>query len=476
MPPIQFETSLYELWLYMALGLLGLVVFAIILGIATLPLFFATLFGTQWALRLLQATGIRMFNYLGMMLRSITRNLLRTSLTYVAIFVLVFVISGIWSMLNFIDSITEEKENNLKAIITEKHQLPSMMPRKYETEIFDIAMKLPLEMRPKNGADDFMTWSFVGGSLDPNNRSLKNMIFFFAMEPPKLLTMMDGLDELTPTQMKQLKWAIDEMERNPKAVVIGGERLELMEKKVGDRFKIESINYKGLEFEFDIIGEFPKDSRYAQSAVMTRQYFYRAVDDYERRTGKTEMSDKCLNLLWVRLPNKEAFEMMAAEVNKSGRFTPAVKMETASAAFSPFLAPYQDIFWGMRYVLSPMIIVIITLVIAIAVSIGVRERRTEMAVLKVLGFKPWQVLVLVLGEALLVGIISGGISTTLIYLSVNYGGGLPVKVAFFPKFMLSKHLLLWGPMIGILASFVGSIVPAWTTHRIKAAEVFSRVT
>src|SRR5262249_20741569 len=162
MPPIQFETSLYELWLYMALGLLGLVVFAIILGIATLPLFFATLFGTQWALRLLQVTGIRMFNYLGMMLLSITRNVLRTSLTYVAIFVLVFVISGIWSMLNFIDSITEEKENNLKAIITEKHQLPSMMPRKYETEIFDIAMKLPPEMRPKNGADDFMTWSFVG--------------------------------------------------------------------------------------------------------------------------------------------------------------------------------------------------------------------------------------------------------------------------------------------------------------------------
>ena len=114
-----------------------------------------------------------------------------------AIFVLVFVISGLWSMLNFIDSITEDKENNLKSIITEKHQLPSMMPRKYEAEIFDMAMKLPPEMRPKNGRDDIMTWSFVGGSLDPNNRSLKNMVFFFAMEPRKLLTMMDGLDELT---------------------------------------------------------------------------------------------------------------------------------------------------------------------------------------------------------------------------------------------------------------------------------------
>src|SRR6516162_5174065 len=104
----------------MALGLLSLVVLAIILGFATLPIFYLTLFGSQLGLRLAQFTGIRAFNYLGMMFRSITRNLLRTSLTYVAIFVLVFVVSSVWTILNFIDSMTEDKENNLKAVITEK--------------------------------------------------------------------------------------------------------------------------------------------------------------------------------------------------------------------------------------------------------------------------------------------------------------------------------------------------------------------
>lgn len=475
--PGGFETAMYMLGVYMALFLLAVVVAAIVLGILTLPAFYLILFGAQFALKLAQVSGVRIFNYLGMMFRSITRNLLRASLTYFAIFVLVFVISGIWTMLTFIDSITEDKENNLKAIVTEKHQIPSMMPRKYEQQIFDIAMSLPPEMRPKNGSDDFMTWSFVGGSLDPNNQTRENMVFFFAMEPRKLLTMMDGLDELTPSETQQLQSAIAEMERNPKAVVIGPERLTMMNKRVGDRFKIQAMNYKGLEFEFDIIATLPVGTRYDQSAVMTREYFYRAVDDYERRTGKTEFSDKCMNLLWVRLPSKEAFERMAAEVNKTGRFTPAVKMETASTAFGAFLDPYRDLFWGMRYVLSPMIIIIITLVIAIAVSIGVRERRTEMAVLKVLGFKPWQVLALVLGESLLIGLISGGISTSLIFVFVKYiMNGLPFKVAFFPKFMLPMQMLAWGPMIGLFAAFVGSVVPAWTTHRIKAAEVFAKVT
>jgi len=476
MPPIAPDTSLYELGLYMTLGLLALVVGAIALGVFTLPLFYVTLYGAQLVLRLAQYTGIRIVNYLGMMFRSITRNLLRTSLTYVAIFVLVFVISGIWTMLNFVDSITAEKENNLKAIISDKHQFPSKMRRGLEREIFEIAMNLPPDMRPKNGPSDMMTWSFVGGSLDPNNRTLKNTLFFFAMEPRKLLTMMDGIDELSPKELQQLGMAIDEMERNPKAVVIGADKLKLMEKKVGDRFKFTCFNYVGMEFDCEIIAEFPSESRYAQSAIMNRTYFYKAVDEQERKSGTVDISDKCLNLIWIRLPTKEAFETMASEVNKSGRFTPAVKMETASTAFAPFLAPYADLFWGMRYVLSPMIIVIITLVIAIAVSIGVRERRTEMAVLKVLGFRPWQVLSMVLGEALLVGIISGTISTTLIYVQLNYLGGLPFKIAFFPKFMLTKEVLLWGPLIGSVASFVGSIVPAWTTHRIKSAEVFSRVT
>src|SRR5437870_1598698 len=253
MPPIAPDTSLYELGLYMTLFLLGLVVSAIGLGVFTLPAFYVTVFGCQLGLRLLQFTGIRVFNYVGMMFRSITRNLLRTSLTYVAIFVLVFVISGMWTILNFVDSITAEKENNLKAIISDKHQFPSLMRRGLEREIFEIAMSLPPEMRPKDGESDMMTWSFVGGALDPTNRTLKNTLFFFAMEPRKLLTikdgkpfsMMDGIDELTPAELRALNAAIDEMERNPKAVVIGADKLKMMEKKVGDRFKLYCFNYQG---------------------------------------------------------------------------------------------------------------------------------------------------------------------------------------------------------------------------------------
>ena len=60
-----------------------------------------------------------------------------------------------------------------------------------------------------------------------------------------------------------------------------------------------------------------------------------------------------------------------------------------------------------------------SLVIANAISISVRERRTEMAVLKVLGFGPRRILMLVLGEALLIGAGSGFLSVAATFLIVN---------------------------------------------------------
>jgi hypothetical protein len=64
-----------------------------------------------------------------------------------------------------------------------------------------------------------------------------------------------------------------------------------------------------------------------------------------------------------------------------------------------FLEGFRDLLWGMRWILAPGCLVSLSLVIANAISISVRERRTELAVLKVLGFRPYQILMLVLGES-----------------------------------------------------------------------------
>jgi putative ABC transport system permease protein len=459
------------------------------------------------------------------MLKSLRRNLLRTSLTGLATVVLVFVVTLVWTVLYFLDLVTAEKSKDLKAIVTERWQIPSQMPLAYETDLAEGAAASAADYKV-DPAKDAMTWQFYGGTIDPAKRTRENIVFFFCMEPAKLLrlerdannrptvdpgapglssekrlllaarrefgmpvsnpdgnlkynSMMDGIDELTDEQIELLDAACREMARDKTKVVVGQERLAAMKKRVGERIKVTSMNYLGIDLEVEVLAAFPP-GRYDQSAVMNRDYLNNALlDAYPRSHNgqKHPLADKTLNLVWLRVPDTATYQRVAAQIEGSAKFkNPAVKSETASSGVASFLDAYRDLLWGMRWLLVPAILITMSLVIANAIGISVRERRGEMAVLKVLGFRPGQVMALVLGEALLIGSLSGLLSAAGAYWVINkMVGGIAFPVAFFPKFMVPWHALWWGPMIGGLTALAGSLLPSWSARSVKVSEVFSKI-
>src|SRR5207245_2306099 len=141
-----------------------------------------------------------------------------------------------------------------------------------------------------------------------------------------------------------------------------------------------------------------------------------------------------------------------------------------------FLDAYKTIIFGMRVIMAPLIVGVIVLIVSIANSISVRQRQKELAIMKVLGFAPWQVLVLILGEALIVGALSGAIATTTAWYAINVRmGGFALPIAFSGKFKVATAALWWGPAVGAFAAAVGGFVPAWSARTVKVTEVFSRV-
>lgn len=422
-----------------------------------------------WAgpLVLLAVFVVRHHKLAMLVLRSLGRNRLRTALTSLAVMVLVLVVTFVWTILYFLNIVTEEKSKDLKAIITERWQIPSQMPYAYAPALSEGAAKRPSDAHPT----DAMTWSFYGGTLDPAKRTRENIVFFFAMDPRKLRGMMDALDDIDES-------LVQKMLQNKRAVLIGRERMAAINKRVGERFSLTSLNYKDIDLEFEIVGLLP-EGRYNQSAVMNITYLLDALDGYARnhKGERHPMAEKCLNLVWLKVPDTETFRRVADQVETSSQFTnPAVKCETASSGIASFLDAYRDLLWGMRYFLVPAVCGTMALVIANAISISVRERRTEMAVLKVLGFQPGQIMTMVLAEALIVGVGSGFVSAAATYVLINVvAGGLKFPVAFFPAFLVPIDALWWGPAVGGSTAFIGSIVPAWSAMRVKVSEVFSKV-
>jgi putative ABC transport system permease protein len=240
---------------------------------------------------------------------------------------------------------------------------------------------------------------------------------------------------------------------------------------VGENFSVYGRNYAGINLDFEIAGVFPP-GRFNDLAVMNRDYFNDALDAYPRTHGggRHPLADRSLNLVWLRVPDQPSFHQLAQQIEASPLFgSPPVKCQTLSAEIATVLEAYKDLIWGMRWLLAPSILATMALVLSNAISISVRERRGELALLKVLGFRPGQVLALVVGEAVALGAVAGLLSALFSYLIIDKAlSDYNTSAVHIPE-----SALWWGPMVGGLGALAGCVFPAWSACRVKVSLVFS---
>jgi putative ABC transport system permease protein len=111
------------------------------------------------------------------------------------------------------------------------------------------------------------------------------------------------------------------------------------------------------------------------------------------------------------------------------------------------------------------------LVAANTMAQSVRERTSEVGVLKTLGFSNGSILALVLGESVLIAAIGGALGLGLAVLIVRNGdptGGM------LPIFILpSRDVALGGVMIVVLGLIAGAL-PAFTAMNLKITDALRR--
>ncbi|HJZ55425.1 MAG TPA: hypothetical protein VKE74_10725, partial [Gemmataceae bacterium] len=94
--PSGFDPSLLLLAGYLLSGMAAIILILLVVGIATLPVFFVLVFVAEAALaRLAEFTGVLVVKVLLILFRGLRRSPLRTSLTYLALFVLTGVLTGV---------------------------------------------------------------------------------------------------------------------------------------------------------------------------------------------------------------------------------------------------------------------------------------------------------------------------------------------------------------------------------------------
>jgi putative ABC transport system permease protein len=241
--------------------------------------------------------------------------------------------------------------------------------------------------------------------------------------------------------------------------------------KPGDIFFLESFipPYRKKEpFEFVVRGIYDADlvrEAAADNAVMYFHYKY-LYEGTGQRLGA--------GLYVVELEDPKQAATVARAIDARFENSEAeTKTETEAAFRADFMAMIGNLALLFNSI-GMAVIFTILLVTANTMSMAVRERRTEIAVLKTLGFTSGHVMGLILGEAVLIAALGGAIGLGLSALIINALPNVPSigpMVRGFPNFGLHMGVASLSLTIALLLGLAAGFMPALGAYRSRIVDM-----
>jgi putative ABC transport system permease protein len=257
--------------------------------------------------------------------------------------------------------------------------------------------------------------------------------------------------------------------------IVGRKTAEKYGWKVGDTFQLESFipPYRiGHPFEFVIRGIYDADMQKNPGTDLTVMYFHHKYL-YES-TGRRVNTG--LYVVQIDDPNK------AGEISKKidtmfENSDVQTRTETEAAFRAGFVAMAGNLALLLRGI-GLAVTFTILLVTANTMSMAVRERRNEIAVLKTLGFPSGLVMGLILSEAIALAAIGGVVGVLMSRGAINALPGLPFigdAVRGFPDFGLQPRIVALGLSGAVVLGLLAGLVPALLAYRAKITDMLRQV-
>ena len=381
--------------------------------------------------------------YFYLLFSSLKRKKLRTSLTILSIMV-AFVLFGYLSAIRQAFDAGIEVAGADRLIVRHKVSIIQLLPQSYEAKMERI-----------EGVDNAVHLTWFGGIYqEPKN--------FFAQMPIEPEELFDMDPEYVISDEHKAAWL-----ETRSGALVGRGLMDRFGWKLGDRIPINATIWGkkdgGRTWEFDLVAVYDG----AEKGIDTKKFFFRYDFFDETRSGGQGL----VGWYTVRVsdPDKAAEVATAidAEFANSAQET---KAEPEGAFVQGFANQIGNIGFIITSIMSAVFFTIL-LVAGNTMAYTVRERTSELAVLKAIGFTDTGVLGLVLGESLVVTLVGGAAGLGLAWILVSAGdptsGSLPV-------FYLPTTSLFIGFVLIIGMAFIAGILPALQAQRLQISDALRR--
>lgn len=296
------------------------------------------------------------------------------------------------------------------------------------------------------------TW-FGGVYQDPSS-------FFaqIAVQPEPFMALYPEY-RLPPEQMKA--WLTDRQ-----GAVVGVDLANRFGWKIGDRIPIQGTIWQpkqGAVWEFNIVGLYDADP-----GVDKTQFFFRYdFLDENRLRGEGQVG-------WyiVKIADPGQAQQMGSRFDEMFANSSAETKTTTEKGFVEGFAKQVGDIGAIMIAILVAVLFTMMLVAANTMAQSVRERTSEVGVLKTLGFSNVSILGLVLGESVLIAVIGGGLGLLASWAFIQRGdptGGM------LPVFMLPPRDVVIGAVLVALLGVIAGLLPAVGAMRLRITDALRRV-
>jgi len=323
---------------------------------------------------------------------------------------------------------------------------PRMMVRRLSGIVYSMPLSYAARIKsvPGVAAVSPMNW-FGGYWVDP-----KNQFANFAIDPATIFDVIGAPTRIPPDQLQAFQ-------RERIAAVAGQRLINQYHWKIGDRITLLGSPYL-ITPELVLRGIFvggPDDQLYFHY-----DYFNEALGGHFNQT----------NLYWIRLESPELASRVSQAIDAMFSNTDA---ETKTESENNFLLGFISLLGNVRAMLlmiGSAVGFAILLIVANTMAMSIRERFSEAAVMRALGFRPRHILGLFVGESLML---------TLAGAALGVGGA---KLLFDSLRLTKVSAFVWADLrvrpdtlglclgIALLIAVLASGWPAYRASRTNLAE------
>jgi putative ABC transport system permease protein len=377
--------------------------------------------------------------FLPLVLANLKRHKLRTILTTCSVALALFLFASLRTVVTTLNAGSEVSSAS-RMIVQNATAFVIPLPMSYATRLTSVPHVQEV------------TWAnWFGGKYGDG----KKFFATFAVEPASYMKMYPEIQLAEDQKQAFLK------ERS--AAVIGEGLVRAFGWKVGDNVTLQGTIFPG-DWTFTIRGIYhPTLKEYGDDSFMFHYDYL-----YEREPARVTPG-------WfiMKIDDPNAAPIVAKTIDDQFRNSTA---PTKTGTEKAFAAGFASMWGNVKLLMSTIgmaVVFAILLVTANAMMMNQRERTSEVAVMKTVGFSDRRVFTLVIIEAAVIaltGAVMGLGAATLLPIVTGFGEG-----GFLPGFHVTTGTAVLGAAVALLLTVASGVFPAWQAAKLPVVQALRRV-